>query len=185
MKLTRILVALAALTALAVPVSLALSSSGPASAALAPIGWPGYHCTANHWMKDVSDGDQLLGVSPGGGLQLTDGAAGYPTDHVFVLCSLNGLYYLQNQIPAAGIPNGGRMWVGVNVGAHYALTDMATGPGPHEAFSIICTGKNQERIHWADEGSDMFTIATTPPTLWTSPPSAALPGTLYEISSVC
>jgi hypothetical protein len=54
-------------------------------------------------MKDVSDGNQLLGVNPGGGLQLTDGAAGYPTDHVFVLCSLNGLFYLQNQMP--GLPS--------------------------------------------------------------------------------
>jgi hypothetical protein len=49
----------------------------------------------------------------------------------------------------------------------------------------VPAASHQERIHWAFEGDDTFTIATQPPTLWTSPPSFALPGTLYNISGMC
>lgn len=167
------------------PLGLGLGAR-PASATLAPIGYPGLHCTTNHWMKDISDGGRLVGVDPNHGEQLTDSLPGYPTNHVFVVCSNgNGQLYLQNQLPFAGIPNGGRLWMGVNSYAHYAITASATAPGPHEAFAAICTGNHTERIHWAFQGSDTFTIATEPPTLWTNPPGAALPGTRYQISGVC
>ena len=101
----------------------------------------------------------------------------------------NGQLFLQVQSPPAGMPSdgtqGAHWWVGVDVGQHYAITADATAPGPHEAFAVICTGAHQERIHWAVDGDDMFTIATTPPGVWTTPPPIGLPGTQYEISGLC
>jgi hypothetical protein len=147
----------------------------------------GLTCTNNHWIRDVSDANKIVGVGPStSGFQLEDDVAGYPVGHIFTLCTnpANRVHYLQNQIPAGGTPNG-KPWVGVTVGQHYAITAAATGPGPHEAFTIVCTGSHQERIHWAFQGDDTFTIATTPPTLWTSPPSFGLPGTVYNISGMC
>jgi hypothetical protein len=90
----------------------------------------------------------------------------------------------RTRVPLPAPPNG-KLWVGVNVGQHYAIGATATGPGPHEAFTVVCAGTHKERIHWAFEGDDTFTISTQPPTLWTSPPSFALPGTLYNISGMC
>ena len=182
----RLLVAGLLLAGLALIPFTGAASHRASAATLASIGYPGLHCSINHWMKDVSDGNKLVGVDPVHGDQLTDNLPGYPVNHIFVVCTNgNGQVYLQNQIPSAGIPNGGRLWVGVNRFAHYAITASATAPGPHEAFAAVCTGNHTERIHWAFEGSDTFTIAAEPPTLWTNPPGSGFPGTRYQISGVC
>jgi hypothetical protein len=168
------------LAAGAVPLATYVAPDGAAAQA-------GLTCTDNHWIRDVSDGNKVVGVGPASrGYQLEDDLPGYPVGHIFMLCSkpTSVVHYLQNQIPASGTPNG-KLWVGVNVAQHYAIDAGATGPGPHEAFTVVCAGSHQEFLHWVFEGDDTFTIATQPPTVWTSPPSFGLPGTLYNISGMC
>jgi hypothetical protein len=171
----------AALAALSFAVPAAVSAAQPA-----PKKAVRFSCTINHWIRDVSNGNRLVGISVSGGLQLAETpTTGYPANFIFELCSDgNGQYYLQDQIPGAGTPFN-HPWVGVNVADHYAITATAIGAGPHEGFAPVCAGKGQEYIHWALAGSDMFTIATQPPTMWTQPPASGLPGTLYNISGVC
>ena len=191
MKVRKTILAAAGLLAAAVlPLT---GGSSLASAAAPTLGWPGLTCTSNHWIKDVSNGGKVIGVGPqSSGWQLEDSPPNaYPTGDIFLLCSNgNGQYFLQEQLPPVGSPNystkaTNHWWIGVDVGQHYAITADATAPGPHEAFAIECTAAHQERIHWAVDGDDMFTITTVPPSLWTTPPPVGLPGTQYEISGVC
>jgi hypothetical protein len=167
-------------------VAIPATSADVPSASAATLGWPGLICSANHWIRDVSNGNKLVGVNVHGPFQMEDDPqAGYPMNYVFVFChNGSGQEFLQSQYPSSNIP-GSHLWVSANVGAHYALTDTATGPGPNEAFFARCAGPGREYIHWAVNADDTFTIATTPPSLWTGPPSEGLPGTLYNISGVC